>query len=136
MAFAPDFSPLLETAMKPSRTCLAGVPLAVAAFWLPAAALHAQAAPQTQSGSRNEAQKEPGTAPNQKQTKPGNDGANTAGQTPSNPNMPAASPGERAPQPIQGQGTVEGSRANPPSDGSQPGGRAGSGGHKSNQMGR
>lgn len=85
--------------MKPSRTCLAGVPLAIA------------------------------------------DGANTAGQTPSNPNMPAASPGARAPQPIQGQGTVKGSRANPPPDGSPPdgsppGGRAGSGGHKSNPMGR
>lgn len=82
--------------MKSSRTSLAGVPLEIAAFWLPAAAPHAQAAPQAQSGSRNEAQKEPGTAPNQKKPKPGNDGANTAGQTPSNPNIPAGSPARRS----------------------------------------
>ncbi|CAB3739479.1 hypothetical protein [Achromobacter piechaudii] len=52
------------------------------------------------------------------------------------PTIPQAAPGETPSQPIQGQGTVKGSSANPAPDGRIPGGKAGSGGHKTNEYGR
>ncbi len=52
------------------------------------------------------------------------------------PTFPQAAPGEKPSQPVQGQGTVKGSSANPATDGRIPGGKAGSGGHKTNEFGR
>ena len=52
------------------------------------------------------------------------------------PTIPQAAPGENPSQPVQGQGTVKGSSANPAPDGRIPGGKAGSGGHKTNEFGR
>ncbi|MCY1196851.1 hypothetical protein D9M72_82020 [compost metagenome] len=123
--------------MKPSRALLT-LPLAIAALYPPAGPVHAQSQTQQQpqSGPRGEARKHPDPASNPNRTTPGNGGANTSAQTPSDPATPAASPGERSPQPMRGQDTVEGSRANPAADGKIPGGKAGSGGHKTNEFGR
>lgn len=52
------------------------------------------------------------------------------------PTVPQAAPGTTPSQPVQGQGTVKGSSANPAPDGQIPGGKAGSGGHKTNLFGR
>ncbi|WP_157055435.1 hypothetical protein [Achromobacter spanius] len=52
------------------------------------------------------------------------------------PTIPQAAPGDKPSQPVQGQGTVKGSSANPAPDGRIPGGKAGSGGHKTNEFGR
>ncbi|WP_241134880.1 hypothetical protein, partial [Achromobacter xylosoxidans] len=52
------------------------------------------------------------------------------------PTIPKGAPADGATQPTPGQGTVKGSTANPAPDGRLPGGRAGSGGSKSNEFGR
>ncbi|MGE8687707.1 MAG: hypothetical protein ACN6PJ_11270 [Achromobacter sp.] len=120
--------------MKASQTLIA-IPLALAALYPPSAPVHAQPQQQqAQPGQPDDARK-PATAPAKRdQSESGNGTASPAGQAPANP--AAASPAEKPPQPIRGQGTVKGSRANPAPDGTIPGGKAGSGGHKTNEFGR
>lgn len=52
------------------------------------------------------------------------------------PTIPRGPGADSSSQPMPGQGTVKGSTANSAPDGVIPGGRAGSGGHKTNEFGR
>lgn len=119
--------------MKPSCLFLTVLRLALAGIVFISGPSQAQQ--QTQSGARNEGQNPPASAADQKPGKSADEAAGNATPPTAAP-KPPASAGEQAPHPIQGQGTVKGSHVNPAPDGKVPAGRAGSGGHKTNNFGR
>lgn len=121
--------------MKPTHALLTIV-LLVAGTHVQPAKLYAQGQAQVQQ-PRDKVSKEPATASDQKPTNSTEDVAPVSEKTPTDAaSATPGAPGEQTPQPVRGQGTVEGSRANPAPEGTLPGGRAGSGGHKTNEFGR
>lgn len=121
--------------MKPAhmRHCRLFMACAAMALALGAAvsATGAEPAPKGATGQGREGPASPPAAPDKGPAAPAK-----RDPTAPPPTIPRTAPSDDSAQPTRGQGTVNGSRANPASDGRIPGGRAGSGGGKSNAFGR